>query len=115
MNKGDAYYRELLGKAKLLPMATEEPKSSIEMRFAHVRYMAALIQSEIDILYAELNEPELDKDEWITTKEAAAICKIPSGSLSRIAKQGRCDAKRVGNSWRFPKSKVEDMSFMHSS
>lgn len=115
MSKGDAYYKELLAKANALPRATTEPKSSIEMRFAHVRYMAALLQSEIDMLYAELNQPELDKDEWISSKEAAAICKISSGSLTRIAKEGRCEAKRVGNVWRFPKSKVEDMSFMHKS
>lgn len=64
---------------------------------------------QLDEFERELENPT---EEWITTQEAAEICKIANSTLSRLAKQNRCVAKKVGYYWRFPKSQVQDMSFL---
>jgi len=62
----------------------------------------------------QIEEPFI-KDEWITTRETQQITGISKEKLSRMARLGECIARRVGKDWRFPRSKVEDMSFIHSN
>lgn len=84
--------------------------------FEQMVQASAAYQRAVNEVFAsmQLEQPFL-KDEWITTKEAQQITGISKEKLSRMARLGECTAKRVGKDWRFPRSKVEDMSFIHEN
>jgi excisionase family DNA binding protein len=48
----------------------------------------------------------------MTTKEVIELTGISRTKLCRMASDGECEAQRVGKNWRFPRSKVEDMTFI---
>jgi len=77
---------------------------------------SAEYQKAVNQVFASIHveEPFL-KDEWINTKETQKITGISKEKLSRMARLGECVAKRVGKDWRFPRAKVEDMTFIHEN
>jgi hypothetical protein len=54
------------------------------------------------------------REEWIPTAEAAKISGINRSTLNRYALTDQVEAKRVGGRWLFPRSRVEDLSFVKS-
>ena len=77
---------------------------------------SAAYQNAVNEVLASMQiEQPFIKDEWITTAEAQQLTGISKEKLSRMARLGECDAKRVGKDWRFPRSKVEDMTFIYAN
>ena len=72
-------------------------------------------QNAVNELLASIQTAEPSKDEWITTKEVHNITGISRTKLCRMAINQECEAKRVGKDWRFPRSKVEDMTFIYEN
>ncbi|PKL28525.1 MAG: hypothetical protein CVV46_05995 [Spirochaetae bacterium HGW-Spirochaetae-2] len=82
--------------------------------FERMVFAATAYQTAVNEVLATITtEQPSKKDEWINTKEAQQITGISKEKLSRMARLGECEARRVGSDWRFPRSKVEDMSFIH--
>ena len=84
--------------------------------FEQMVQASAAYQKAVNKVLASMRieQPQI-KDEWITTKETRQITGISTEKLSRMARLGECEAKRVGMDWRFPRSKVEDMTFIHDN
>ena len=72
-------------------------------------------QNAVNELLSSIQTVEPSKDEWINSKEAQKITGISQEKLARMARFNECEAKRVGKDWRFPRSKVEDMSFIYEN
>lgn len=67
----------------------------------------------LDLIESRMRfQKESLKDQWITTQEAANMSGINASTLSRYALTGQVICKRVGGRWKFPRSKVEDLSFL---
>ena len=77
-----------------------------------LRQIITLLSQKLDDLEARLSYPIPHKESWITTNAAAAICKIDRSTLTRMALTGKCEAKKCGKQWRFPETRVKDMSFI---
>lgn len=95
-----------------------KPQSITIDRFAFEQMVkaSAAYQKAVNEVFASIQiEQPFIKDEWITTAEAQQITGISKEKLSRMARLGECNAKRVGKDWRFPRSKVEDMSFIYAN
>jgi excisionase family DNA binding protein len=85
--------------------------NQIQTRIDHMRQFAHQILQEADELERVFNhQPE--PEEWISTQEAADICGIDRSTLNRYALTGKVEARKLGKLWKFPKSRVEDMSFL---
>ena len=65
--------------------------------FEQMVQASAAYQKAVNEVFASLRieQPEI-KDEWITTKETRQITGISTEKLSRMARLGECEAKRVG-------------------
>ena len=88
---------------------------AISREIAELRQILNLGLERLSMLESRLDFMQIaEKDEWITTAEASAICKVDKSTLTRYALIGRVEAKRVGSQWRFPKSRVQDMTFLKS-
>lgn len=85
--------------------------NTVKLRINHLRSLAHMMLEEADEL-EQVIEYQPESDEWISTKEAAEICGIDRSTLNRYALTKKVEAKRIGGLWKFPKSKVEDMSFI---
>ncbi|MGD8113820.1 MAG: helix-turn-helix domain-containing protein [Sphaerochaetaceae bacterium] len=72
-------------------------------------------QNAVNELLSSIQRVESSKDVWITSKEVQKITGISKEKLARMARLNECVAKRVGKDWRFPRAKVEDMSFIHEN
>ena len=70
-------------------------------------------QNAVNELLSSIQLVEPPKDEWITTTEANSITGISRTKLCRMAVDKECEAKRVGKNWRFPRTKVENMTFIY--
>jgi excisionase family DNA binding protein len=95
-----------------------KPQSITIDRFAFEQLVkaSAAYQKAVNEVFASIQiEQPFIKDEWITTAEAQQITGISKEKLSRMARLGECNAKRVGKDWRFPRSKVEDMTFIYAN
>ncbi len=79
---------------------------------AECRRLIRLLTDKLDELEVKLSSEQVRKESWITTNQAAEICKMDRSTLTRMALTGRCEAKKVGKQWRFPESRVKDMSFV---
>lgn len=68
-------------------------------RLNHARSVLTLALGELDAIEEEIIQANENyrPDEWISTQEAAEICGI------------------IGGVWRFPRSRVENMSFLKTS
>jgi hypothetical protein len=89
------------------------PSVDIYHEIAALRQVFSLGLERLDMMESRLKfQKESMKDEWINTPEASAISGINQSTLSRYALTGQVEAKRVGGRWYFPRSKVEDMSFV---
>ena len=44
----------------------------------------------------------MTKEEFLTTAEVAKLLKVSSGTVQKIAREGRISALKVGHLWRFP-------------
>ncbi len=86
------------------------------LAFEQMVQATAAYQRAVNEVFAsiQIEEPFI-KDEWITTRETQQITGISKEKLSRMARSGECIARRAGKDWRFPRSKVEDMSFIHAN
>jgi len=92
-----------------------QPAIDLVREIASIRQVLKMGIDRLDMLESRLSFLQIaDKDEWITTAEACDICKVDKSTLTRYAKIGRVEAKRVGSQWRFPKSKVQNMTFLKS-
>jgi excisionase family DNA binding protein len=86
-------------------------KTDVNSKVKHLRTVINLALEELEELEAAIEfSPAPDK--WISTEEAATICGISRSTLNRYALTGKCEVERIGGRWKFPKSKVEDMSFL---
>ncbi len=84
---------------------------NVQERINHLKTTLTHALQELDFLETQIKfQPKAE--EWITTIEAARICKIDRSTLNRYALTGRCEAKKIGGLWRFPKARVQDMSFI---
>lgn len=93
-------------------------QSIIIDRFAFEQMVqaSAAYQTAVNEVFASMQlEQPFIKDEWISTTETHQITGISKEKLSRMARRGECVARRVGTDWRFPRSKVEDMTFIHDN
>lgn len=89
-------------------------KEETNMRLAHCKRMLSMVTQELELIERGLKSQEASNpDIWITTQETAKLCNISKATLCRMAVSGACEAKRVGQQWRFPKSRVIDMSFIY--
>lgn len=46
-------------------------------------------------------------DEWMTVKDVATYLKLSPDLIYRLAQRGKIPAYKVGNRWRFKKTKVD--------
>jgi len=46
--------------------------------------------------------------DFLTTKEAAALLRITTRTLYKLAKAGTIPSKRIGNLWRFSRADLEN-------
>ena len=83
-----------------------------KLEIAECRRLIGLLTDKLDELELKLSKDTTRKDSWITTGQAAAICKMDRSTLTRMALTGKCEAKKVGKQWRFPEARVMDMSFV---
>lgn len=91
----------------------KQNQSQLLNRLNHARSVLNLALGELDAIEEEIIQANEDyrPDEWISTQEAADICGLNRSTLNRYALSGQCEAKRIGGVWRFPRSRVENMSF----
>ncbi|MEA5033374.1 MAG: helix-turn-helix domain-containing protein [Sphaerochaeta sp.] len=80
---------------------------------AALRQVFTLGLERLDMIETRLQfQKETQKEEWITTPEAAKISGINQSTLTRYALTEQVECKRVGGRWYFPRTKVEDLSFV---
>ena len=72
-------------------------------------------QNAVNELLSSIQIFEPSQDEWMTTTEVQDLTGISRTKLCRMAVDQECEAKRVGKHWRFPRSKVENMTFIYKN
>lgn len=66
--------------------------------------------------YAELlldaEKPDDLCEEWVSVKEASRLSGIAISTLNYYARIGRCEARKRGRGWAFPKYRLANLGFL---
>jgi hypothetical protein len=68
-----------------------------------VKELESLLTSDEDIDFRK-------GERWVSTAEVSRITGFDPSTITRKAVKGEIVARRIGGRWKFPKSKIDDLS-----
>lgn len=88
--------------------------AEVQSRLRRIRSFQAMLDVEVQELESLLaSEADIDFDKgerWVSTAEVARKTGFDPSTITRKAVKGEIVARRIGGRWKYPKSKVDDLS-----